>query len=52
MSLFRWAFRKKPRFGLDECAAYWQQVVDMNDHQKTAFTSILDHQGLDGMTAI
>jgi len=27
------------QFGLDECAAYWQQVVDMNDHQKTAFTS-------------
>ena len=27
------------RFGLEECAAYWQQVVDMNDYQKTAFTS-------------
>ena len=26
-------------FGLEECAAYWQQVVDMNDHQKIAFTS-------------
>ncbi|CAL1130346.1 unnamed protein product [Cladocopium goreaui] len=27
------------QFGLEECAAYWQQVVDMNDYQKTAFTS-------------
>ena len=27
------------RFGLEECAAYWQQVVDMNDYQKIAFTS-------------
>lgn len=27
------------QFGLEECAAYWQQVVDMNDHQKIAFTS-------------
>jgi UDPglucose 6-dehydrogenase len=27
------------QFGLEEVAAYWQQVVDMNDHQKTAFAS-------------
>eukprot|EP00438_Fugacium_kawagutii_P035381 Skav201840 [mRNA] locus=scaffold484:243631:246209:- [translate_table: standard] len=27
------------QFGLEECATYWQQVVDMNDHQKKAFTS-------------
>jgi len=27
------------QFGLTEVAAYWQQVVDMNDHQKVAFTS-------------
>ena len=27
------------QFGLEECATYWQQVVDMNDHQKHAFTS-------------
>merc|ERR1711881_295114 len=25
-------------FGLVEVAAYWQQVVDMNEHQKKAFT--------------
>jgi len=25
--------------GLNEVAAYWQQVVDMNEHQKKAFTS-------------
>merc|ERR1712186_117533 len=25
--------------GLHECAKYWQMVVDMNEHQKTAFTS-------------
>lgn len=24
-------------FGLDECAAYWDQVVSMNDHQKRRF---------------
>jgi len=27
------------QFGLKEVAAYWQQVVDMNDYQKTAFTT-------------
>merc|ERR1712241_1022266 len=27
------------QFGLKEVAAYWQQVVDMNDYQKTSFTS-------------
>merc|ERR1719293_559346 len=26
------------QFGLTEVAAYWQQVVDMNEHQKTTFT--------------
>lgn len=25
-------------FGLEEVARYWQQVVEMNDHQKMAFT--------------
>merc|ERR1712129_670365 len=25
------------QFGLHEVAAYWQQVVDMNDHQKQTF---------------
>merc|ERR1712227_1083238 len=25
--------------GLHECARYWQMVVDMNEHQKTTFTS-------------
>ncbi|CAJ1377095.1 unnamed protein product [Effrenium voratum] len=27
------------QFGLEEEGAYWQQVVDMNDHQKVTFTS-------------
>mmetsp|Transcript_86277 Transcript_86277/g.279343 ORF Transcript_86277/g.279343 Transcript_86277/m.279343 type:complete len:491 (-) Transcript_86277:233-1705(-) len=27
------------QFGLREVAAYWQQVVDMNDYQKTCFTT-------------
>merc|ERR1712032_944130 len=27
------------QFGLHEVAKYWQMVVDMNEHQKTAFTS-------------
>merc|ERR1712039_244955 len=27
------------QFGLTEVASYWQQVVDMNEHQKTTFTS-------------
>jgi len=26
------------QFGLDEVAQYWQQVVDMNEYQKTTFT--------------
>merc|ERR1712039_759716 len=26
------------QFGLDEVAKYWQQVVDMNEHQKAHFT--------------
>jgi len=26
------------QFGLKEVAAYWQQVVDMNEHQKSSFT--------------
>merc|ERR1712019_215400 len=26
------------QFGLDECAQYWQQVVDMNEYQKKTFT--------------
>jgi len=31
------------QFGLDEVAAYWQQVVEMNDHMKTAFTTRIIH---------
>merc|ERR1712232_692057 len=27
------------QFGLHEVAAYWQQVVDMNEHQKFSFTN-------------
>lgn len=27
------------QFGLDEVARYWQQVVDMNEYQKTTFTT-------------
>jgi UDPglucose 6-dehydrogenase len=26
------------QFGLEECARYWQQVVDMNEYQKKTFT--------------
>mmetsp|Transcript_105613 Transcript_105613/g.286691 ORF Transcript_105613/g.286691 Transcript_105613/m.286691 type:complete len:493 (+) Transcript_105613:84-1562(+) len=26
------------QFGLDECAQYWQKVVDMNEYQKKTFT--------------
>jgi len=25
-------------YGLEECAAYWQQVIDMNDYQKKRFS--------------
>merc|ERR1711907_644593 len=31
------------QFGLHEVAAYWQQVVDMNEHQKRSFTSRIIH---------
>jgi UDPglucose 6-dehydrogenase len=31
------------QFGLTEVAAYWQQVVDMNDHQKKSFTTRIIH---------
>ena len=27
------------QFGLKEVADYWQQVVNMNDHQKSCFTN-------------
>jgi UDPglucose 6-dehydrogenase len=31
------------QFGLWEVAAYWQQVVDMNEHQKKSFTTRIIH---------
>merc|ERR550537_978350 len=31
------------QFGLHEVAAYWQQVVDMNEYQKKSFTSRIIH---------
>merc|ERR1712019_304958 len=31
------------QFGLHEVAAYWQQVVDMNEYQKSSFTSRIIH---------
>lgn len=31
------------QFGLNEVAAYWQQVVDMNEYQKTTFTKKIIH---------
>merc|ERR1712019_236088 len=31
------------QFGLNEVAAYWQQVVDMNDYQKKTFTERIIH---------
>lgn len=31
------------QFGLHEVAAYWQQVVDMNDHVKKAFATRIIH---------
>eukprot|EP00929_Paragymnodinium_shiwhaense_P054420 TRINITY_DN2727_c0_g1_i2.p1 TRINITY_DN2727_c0_g1~~TRINITY_DN2727_c0_g1_i2.p1 ORF type:complete len:504 (-),score=157.42 TRINITY_DN2727_c0_g1_i2:256-1767(-) len=31
------------QFGLNEVANYWQQVVDMNEHSKSAFTQRIIH---------
>merc|ERR1712203_752674 len=31
------------QFGLTEVAAYWQQVVDMNEYQKKTFTQRIIH---------
>ena len=31
------------QFGLHEVAAYWQQVVDMNDHMKKSFSTRIIH---------
>merc|ERR1711862_14353 len=31
------------QFGLHEVAAYWQQVVDMNEYQKKSFTTRIIH---------
>jgi len=31
------------QFGLHEVAQYWQQVVDMNEHQKKSFTTRIIH---------
>jgi len=31
------------QFGLHEVAQYWQQVVDMNEHQKRSFTTRIIH---------
>jgi UDPglucose 6-dehydrogenase len=39
------------QFGLHEVAAYWQQVVDMNEHQKTAFTTRIIHTMFNTVTA-
>jgi UDPglucose 6-dehydrogenase len=39
------------QFGLHEVAAYWQQVVDMNDHQKRSFTTRIIHTMFNTVTA-
>merc|ERR1712176_1595933 len=31
------------QFGLDECAQYWQKVVDMNEYQKKTFAGRIIH---------
>merc|ERR1719473_595138 len=39
------------QFGLYEVAAYWQQVVDMNEHQKRSFTTRIIHTMFNTVTA-
>jgi UDPglucose 6-dehydrogenase len=39
------------QFGLHEVAAYWQQVVDMNDHQKKSFAARIIHSMFNTVTA-
>lgn len=39
------------QFGLHEVAAYWQQVVDMNEHMKRAFTTRIIHTMFNTVTA-
>merc|ERR1719498_579114 len=39
------------QFGLHEVAAYWQQVVDMNEHQKKSFTTRIIHTMFNTVTA-
>jgi UDPglucose 6-dehydrogenase len=39
------------QFGLHEVAAYWQQVVDMNDHQKKSFATRIIHSMFNTVTA-
>merc|ERR1719473_901660 len=38
------------QFGLHEVAAYWQQVVDMNEHQKRSFTTRIIHSMFNTVT--
>jgi len=39
------------QFGLHEVAAYWQQVVDMNEHQKRSFATRIIHTMFNTVTA-
>jgi len=39
------------QFGLHEVANYWQQVVDMNNHMKTAFANKIIHTMFNTVTA-
>mmetsp|Transcript_67894 Transcript_67894/g.162987 ORF Transcript_67894/g.162987 Transcript_67894/m.162987 type:complete len:495 (-) Transcript_67894:117-1601(-) len=39
------------QFGLTEVAAYWQQVVDMNEYQKKTFTTRIIHTMFNTVTA-
>jgi len=39
------------QFGLHEVAAYWQQVVNMNDHQKQSFATRIIHTMFNTVTS-
>merc|ERR1712151_367815 len=39
------------QFGLTEVAAYWQQVVDMNEHQKKSFAARIIQSMFNTVTA-
>merc|ERR1712166_283121 len=39
------------QFGLHEVAAYWQKVVDMNEHQKQSFTTNIINTMFNTVTA-